>query len=506
MLKPSVLQVVNSIETAFDERRLLMQFDHVSEKRGNTALIAGIDDVLLPMLRNLSDFPAQKWLALCDALEPSAILACAVSYCQGFHVQHLEKLFEAFPMALDPLGDLCNAVQFIRLNAIHTAEGNAPRSIEDIFALGLDIKTTAVLLSAFQAMPSDSDNDFFKNINSDLATVLAYKWACHGLPPELHGVLEHWWKHADFPNPAQFWSLFALVIRNFEFQNEIDTLAILAYDEKTTGIALMTKQAICDGPLDKNAALKLVELPDVESISACMQRFIRLAVWLPRQAPLVEIGAPTIAKQQQFSALRAHVNEMIDHDVPFVPEAYRQQQAALKQSSIAGLTGKEADSQMQTRGWSQTAMEETLAQTPFQVLANTEGQSVLIRFHGETGAGIATGEDSDSQDILHFGRACYVYEAAEPENTSCQRGLNLSAPENSGCEWVLLPLKHENLRVWRPVEARQMEGNIYCIMPMQQTPQDERWLYPPTAYVICRRQAFLGGTFLAAVKHGPMRI
>jgi len=87
-----------------------------------------------------------------------------------------------------------------------------------------------------------------------------------------------------------------------------------------------------------------------------------------------------------------------------------------------------------------------------------------------------------------------------------QRGFSLPPPTYEGCEWIVIPLKNEPIELWRPVEARRLQGDIFCIMPQQKQPKDEQWLYPPTAYVICARRSFMGGTFLAAIKAGPMRI
>ena len=64
---------------------------------------------------------------------------------------------------------------------------------------------------------------------------------------------------------------------------------------------------------------------------------------------------------------------------------------------------------------------------------------------------------------------------------------------------IYMPLLNEGTDVWRPVRARHVSDDLYCIE--QEAVDDEEWAFAPGSTVICERKTFTDGyQGLAAVK------
>ncbi len=55
---------------------------------------------------------------------------------------------------------------------------------------------------------------------------------------------------------------------------------------------------------------------------------------------------------------------------------------------------------------------------------------------------------------------------------------------------IYLPLLNEGTDVWRPVEAKHIEGNIYKIISKNETESDEEWMFSTGDYVRCEEKKF----------------
>jgi hypothetical protein len=67
---------------------------------------------------------------------------------------------------------------------------------------------------------------------------------------------------------------------------------------------------------------------------------------------------------------------------------------------------------------------------------------------------------------------------------------------------IYMPLLNEGTDVWRPVHARQVSGDRYCIE--EESVEYEEWAFAPGSTVICEWKIFNDGSQgLAVVK--PVR-
>ena len=57
---------------------------------------------------------------------------------------------------------------------------------------------------------------------------------------------------------------------------------------------------------------------------------------------------------------------------------------------------------------------------------------------------------------------------------------------------VYVRLLDEGVDVWRPVQAKFVEGDVYELSGP--VPEEERWEYAPGSRVRCRMREFEGGT------------
>ena len=66
---------------------------------------------------------------------------------------------------------------------------------------------------------------------------------------------------------------------------------------------------------------------------------------------------------------------------------------------------------------------------------------------------------------------------------------------------IFVALLDEGTDVWRPVQARPLDGGLYRIVGVEADVSDERWQFPPGAIVRAEERQFDGGTTgLAAVE------
>ena len=61
-------------------------------------------------------------------------------------------------------------------------------------------------------------------------------------------------------------------------------------------------------------------------------------------------------------------------------------------------------------------------------------------------------------------------------------------------ETIFVALMDEGVDVWRPVQARPVDGGLYRIVGVDADASDETWQFPAGAIVKCERKQFAGGT------------
>ena len=66
---------------------------------------------------------------------------------------------------------------------------------------------------------------------------------------------------------------------------------------------------------------------------------------------------------------------------------------------------------------------------------------------------------------------------------------------------IYVELIDEGVRVWRPVPAQHISGNIFKILDDESyDPSVETWKFPPGSLVMCAVQHSKEGEFMAAVE------
>ena len=55
---------------------------------------------------------------------------------------------------------------------------------------------------------------------------------------------------------------------------------------------------------------------------------------------------------------------------------------------------------------------------------------------------------------------------------------------------VYVALLNEGTDVWRPVDAKHIEGDVYRIAEINSVPSDENWQFSPGDLVRCRERTF----------------
>jgi hypothetical protein len=58
---------------------------------------------------------------------------------------------------------------------------------------------------------------------------------------------------------------------------------------------------------------------------------------------------------------------------------------------------------------------------------------------------------------------------------------------------IYLYLCSEGTDVWRPVKAKRIENDIYRIVSLNETPEDEQWQFNTGDIVRCEFRVFSGG-------------
>jgi len=509
MTQLSILQTINVLVSAFDERQkslenCFMQAD-TQEGHDDISWVTRLDALILQILHRLNDYPVEKWLSLCEAMEPNAILISAASHCKGFAIGDIDRYFqqvlpgENFSGVL-PYNAHHNAARFFNHDILQTKSNQSLPSLDDLLTYNISRNALAFLLSTQGNKPAFIENERLKFLYSDLAVFVAYHWACAGFPDERSKILEYWWYNENNSPMARFWSGFALILRNASWHDKIDDLVNIANDPITRTFAAHLKRSIEDGSLQSNEALELVDIVAEGSVLLALRHAIRLAMWSPQQMALIEAGCLESHQTQQITRLKDNIKRASLDGADFYPERYQPKSIQNNPITSIALSREEILGQGQLRGWIPQDIEQTLQQKAVPIMTG----EYFVHFHPQTGAGLVTMADTSA--IIHLGRPGYVYSFQSLTYNARQLTLSLPAPLHEGCEWVLIPLKYERIHVWRPVEARRMHNDLFCIMPQQNKPKDEHWLYPPTAYVICGHQSFIGGSFLAATKAGPVRI
>jgi len=500
----SILQMANLLASAFDERHLalknFLEGSSIQEGQDTVAFIAKCDELILQLLQSLTDYPVEKWCNFCEAIEPNAVFIAAASYCKGFNAGILDRLLEQFPQRVTPFSDLHGSSYFFNRDILSKQianNGTETQFFHRLFHSDIRHQSLCFLLLAANSIRINIEDSKLKEIHPDIATIVAYNWVCCGLSAGKENILLHWLDKAGDAPILQFWAAFALVLRHPFFHKQVDKCVARATDKISRNFAFSLQQAIQDGPLREQESLELAEIISLGSGKPPLHHAVRLVMWLPNQAPLIEIGCCTPYREQRLTQLITHIKQAIANNDVFLPEHYHVEKPKSKTVRHLVHSAEALIAQGQVRGWTQQKIDITLRQTTFPLLE--EGLSV--QFYPQNNASIVI--SNDTRSIVNFGRANYAYPAKTPIAMATQKFPSLPIPIYEGCEWIWLPLSREPIEVWRPVEARRMQDNIFCIMPQQNQTADEYWLYPPTAYVICALKSFIGGSFLAAVKPGP---
>ena len=67
-------------------------------------------------------------------------------------------------------------------------------------------------------------------------------------------------------------------------------------------------------------------------------------------------------------------------------------------------------------------------------------------------------------------------------------------------EEIYVALLDEDVAVWRPVPAHEVEPSTFIVLrPDDYDPDDEHWEFPPGSVVQCQRRTIRDGEILAAV-------
>ncbi|WP_182417447.1 hypothetical protein [Bartonella sp. HY038] len=306
MINLSISQNLITLIEAFKNN-----YNYFSDKISNNFETQDIEPLLKKIFNNLHEYPAAKWASLCDAIEPQPILSTALTYCVGFQWQYLDIATSQLDIP-SPLNATYRAAQYINQNILKAVESEPIRHLNQIAALKLKYPASLFLLSAINDIQISDDIEAAKALRPEIATLLCWNWAKNGILTKHVPVIEYWCSNHQSDKNLAFWAHFLYLFRISKNAADIDNLMILASDDPLlTSIAHHLKLGIEAGPVTKDDAAYLIDHIDSGDLDVQWQRFLRLAFYLPNNAPIVKISSPQSIFYNQLLKLKAAINEFV---------------------------------------------------------------------------------------------------------------------------------------------------------------------------------------------------
>jgi hypothetical protein len=266
--------------------------DHQDE-----AIYKQTDQLLILTLKSLKDYPADKWIALCEALEPSAILVAAASYCAGFSWGNIRTTISRLGEIGEPLDSASLAAQYINPKAYQLIFQNEVIQFSEIARTQLPLSTIKFLMSGINTLDYDVSEQQLESLNPSIIKIVAWDWIKRGVPIGYENILKRWRSKHRENDELCFWLQFVIGLRSKHHQLDVSNLRLLARSQRQKILVDDFDEAVKLGPFKPQEASFLLNSFQLSKPSVLWQHFLRLAYWLPDQAPLV-IPTPPIARYE----------------------------------------------------------------------------------------------------------------------------------------------------------------------------------------------------------------
>lgn len=273
------------------------------------------DDVFLLSLRTLIDYPVDKWVALCDALEPSAILSTATSYCNGFDWSKLKVCLLRLKEIGEPLSDTYLAAQYLNPDAYRLLFVDDIAKFSLLAEANLPIAIIKYLFSGIDCIEYDVPPQQLELLNPCIAKIVIWDWIRRGVPAGFEDIIEIWGETFSNDISLQFWCAFASIFRLKRNIMDFNQLLELAQNARQRQLVNYLSDAIKKGPPTQANLLLLRRDLESGDTTVQWQRFLRLAYWLPHRTPLVVVGSPTRQFEIDLQTLEKHIDYILKEKI-----------------------------------------------------------------------------------------------------------------------------------------------------------------------------------------------
>lgn len=308
-LKPSetLISLMDSFQSLTGYRIAIA--DTISEK----SLLD--DEVLMRSFRNLVDYPVDKWVALCDALEPSAILTTATSYCNGFDWSKLTVCLLRLKEIGEPLSDIYLAAQYLNRDAYRLLFVDNIAKFSLLAETNLPIDIVKYLFSGIDCIEYDVPPQQLELLNPCIAKIVIWDWIRRGVPGGFEDVIEIWSETFSNDISLKFWCAFASIFRLKRNIMDFNQLLELAQNARQRQLVNYLSHAIKKGPMTPADLLVLRKNLKSGDTTVQWQRFLRLAYWLAPQAPLAVVGSPTRQFEIDVQMLEKNIDYILKEKI-----------------------------------------------------------------------------------------------------------------------------------------------------------------------------------------------
>lgn len=314
LLQPTqiIISLTESFATLSDKT---LYVHDASREDFNPSDRKAFDKVLRRSFQNLVDYPVDKWVALCDALEPSAILATATSYCNGFDWSNLKVCLLRLKEIGEPLSDTYLAAQYLNPDAYRLLFVDNIAKFSLLAETNLPIDVVKYLFSGIDAIEYDVPPQQLELLNPCIAKIVTWNWIKRGVPASFEDIIEIWSETFSNNIRLQFWCAFASIFRLKRNIMDFNQLLELAQNARQRQLVNYLSDAIQKGPPTQADLLLLRRDLESGDTTVQWQRFLRLAYWLPHRTPLVVVGSPTRQFEIDLQTLEKHINSILKEKI-----------------------------------------------------------------------------------------------------------------------------------------------------------------------------------------------
>jgi len=293
------LALATSLIAQFDER------NHPPVDASDLGWAKFCEAAWLSQREGLRHVPFNRWLSLCATIDHDPVLLAAAPFCEGYDASGLASVIASAKWFVWPNSRAARIAALAHDNEAQADGGLAQWIKETSYANTLAWR----LAAAEHCPPLDITTEGAVCLHDAPASMLAWLFARDGFGKEVEPWLIGWAKKQGEP---QFWATFALVLRRSIYHDQVNVVVTLAGDDPVRqSYATALGEAIRAGCY--TPATARADLYDWRKGSRAdrLVRAMRLAAFLPGQAPLVDPNMPSAWQSRAAGELKQHLDKAI---------------------------------------------------------------------------------------------------------------------------------------------------------------------------------------------------